>query len=341
MRQNTKDYSRVGIVGATGLVGSTLLEILDQYDFPISHLALFASEASKGQAIKFRDQNVVLDVLDEQSFQNLGLVFFVTEAHISQKWVPVALKSGAVVIDNSATFRMDQDVPLIVPEVNGSVLKDLQSPTLIANPNCSTIQMAMVLYPLYQKFGIETIRVATYQSVSGSGKAAMQELTTQTQAYFEGQSIPPQIYPHEIAFNHLPQIGNFNDEGMSTEEQKMREEMKKIFRDPQIKITAFCVRTPTLNGHSEAVWVSLKDKVTKTDILSALEGRKGVKVLDRPDRNQYPLIRQVSGGDDVWVGRLHSDPDDEKTWLMWIVADNVRKGAALNAMQIAQHIINL
>ena len=340
MMKKEKDLSRVGIVGATGLVGSTLLQILEQSDFPISKLYLFASRASKGRTVTFRDHKISLNVLEKNSFKDLGLLFFVTEASISKEWVPIALEAGAFVIDNSATFRMDRDVPLVVPEVNGHLLKNLKAPALIANPNCSSIQLAMALHPLYKNFGIETIRVATYQSVSGSGKAAVQELTSHTQAYFKGQSSPGQVYPHDIAFNHLPHIGDFNEEGFSTEEQKMRNEMRKILGDSRIKVTAFCVRTPTFNGHSEAVWVSLQQKATKSDILSCLNDFQGLKVKDHPYENQYPLIRHASGDDLVWVGRLHRDPDDDKTWLMWVVADNVRKGAALNAVQIAQHYIS-
>ena len=332
--------SNVGIVGATGLVGSTLLQILEQYKFPISHLRLFASSSSKGQSISFGKNEIPLDILSEEKLQDLGLVFFVTEAHISAEWVPIALKAGAIVIDNSATFRMDSKVPLVIPEVNGHLLQKSKRNLLIANPNCSTIQMAVALYPLYQNFGIEKINVATYQSVSGSGKAAISELENNTLAYLEEKPTENQVYPHDIAFNNLPHIGSFNSDGFSTEEVKMREEMHKIFDDPSMKITAFCVRTPTLNSHSEVIWVRLKQKVTKSDILSCLNTAPGLQVRDHPQQNQYPLAKKASGTDDVFVGRIHQDPDDDKTWLLWVVADNVRKGAALNAVQIALEIIN-
>ena len=335
-----QDLSKVGIVGATGLVGSTLLQILEQYKLPISHLRLFASSSSKGQSISFGKKTIQLDVLSEEKLQDLGLIFFVTEADISAKWVPIAVKAGAVVIDNAATFRLEPEVPLIVPEVNGHLLQESKNLPLIANPNCSTIQMAVALYPLYKNFGIERINVATYQSVSGSGKAAISELRNNTIAHLERKSAQSQVYPHDIAFNNLPHIGSFDSEGFSTEEAKMRGEMRKIFDDSSLKVTAFCVRTPTLNAHSEAIWVRLQQKITKSDILSCLKTASGLQVIDDLEQNQYPLARQASDKDDVFVGRIHQDPDDDKTWLLWVVADNVRKGAALNAVQIAQKIIN-
>ncbi len=335
-----QELSHVGIVGATGLVGSALLQILEQYKFPISKLRLFASSSSKGQSVLFDKKEILLDVLREEKLQDLGLIFFVTEDHISAKWVPIALKAGAIVIDNAATFRMDPGVPLVVPEVNGHLLQASKKQLLITNPNCSTIQMAVALYPLYKNFGIEKINVATYQSVSGSGKAAISELKNNTLAHFEGRATESQVYPHDIAFNNLPHIGSFGSKGFSTEEVKMREEMRKIFDDPSMKITAFCVRTPTFNAHSEVIWVRLKQKITKSDILSCLNTASGVHVIDDVEQNQYPLARQASDKDDVFVGRIHQDPDDDRTWLLWVVADNVRKGAALNAVQIALKIIN-
>ena len=335
-----QDLSRVGVVGATGLVGSTLLQILEQYKFPISNLRLFASLSSKGQNISFGKEKIQLDVLDEEKLKDLGLIFFVTEANISAKWVPIALKAGAIAIDNAATFRLESGVPLIVPEVNGHLIRESKKLSLIANPNCSTIQMAVALYPLYKSFGIEKINVATYQSVSGSGKAAITELKNNTLAHLEGKSAQSQVYPHDIAFNNLPHIGSFDSDGFSTEEAKMREEMRKIFDDSSLKVTAFCVRTPTLNAHSEAIWVRFQQKVTKSDILSCLKTAPGLQVIDEPHHNQYPLARQASDTDDVFVGRIHQDPDDDRTWLLWVVADNVRKGAALNAVQIAQKIID-
>ena len=334
-----KELSNIGIVGATGIVGSTLLKILKERKFAISSLRLFASKASQGQQVSFGERKISLDILDEEQLQNLDLVFFVTEDQISKQWVPLALKTGAVVIDNSASFRMDPKVPLIVPEVNGDMLQKPDKHNLIANPNCSTIQMAVALYPLYQNFGIETIHVATYQSVSGSGKAAIKELEANTLAYFKKQPIQNQVYPHDIAFNNLPHIGSFDLQGFSTEENKMRNEMRKIFNDPDIKITAFCVRTPTFNAHSEAIWITLKQKVTKPDILSCLKAAPGLQVIDNLEQNQYPLTKQASGKDEVFVGRIHQDPDNDKTWLLWVVADNIRKGAALNAIQIAEEII--
>ena len=331
----------VAVIGATGLVGSTLLQILRERKFPSSHLALFASRASQGQSISFGQERIVLDVLSEDKLQNLNLAFFVADDPISRKWVPIALKAGVTVIDNAATFRMDPQAVLIVPEVNGHLLSS--KPHLIANPNCSTIQMAVALWPLDQKFGIETIKVATYQSVSGSGKAAIEELKHNTLADLKSpsQNTKSQVYPHNIAFNNLPHIGSFNNEGFCTEEIKMRNEMRKIFNNPSLKITAFCVRTPTLNAHSEAIWVTFKQKTNLTDILSCLKSAPGIQVIDHPSQNQYPLARMASGQDHVFVGRIHQDPDDDRTWLMWVVADNIRKGAALNAVQIAEILHDL
>ncbi len=332
---------KIGVVGATGMVGTEFLKILEQRRFPIDEIRLFASEASKGQMIGFRGENCKVDSLSDGCFKGLDLVFFSSGDGISQTWAPKAVSDGAYAIDNSGAFRMNAEVPLVVPEVNGDILEEVTSPTIIANPNCSTIQMVVALNPLHRKFGIESVKVATYQSVSGAGKLAVDELNQQTLAAMNHQDVETQIFPHPIAFNNIPQIGSFGADGFCSEETKMRKETKKILRNDSIRVSAFTVRTSTLNGHSEALWVTLKKRVSKEDVVSLFKTSPGLAVVDDPSNNQYPLTRTASGKDPVYVGRIHQDLEEENTWLMWVVSDNIRKGAALNGIQIAETIFKI
>ncbi len=257
--------------------------------------------------------------------------------NISLEWAPKAVASGAYAIDNSAAFRMNAKYPLVVPEVNGNLLDQLKVPTIIANPNCSTIQLIVALQPL-KKFGLKEIRVATYQSVSGAGKAGREEFLAQTREQLATGKIqtPATTFPHEIAFNCIPQIGSFNDAGYCSEEIKIINETKKILGLESLKVSAFTVRIPSLNSHSGAVWVTLDREVSKDTILSSLREAQGVTLSDQSCTSDYPTARMTSGQNPVFVGRVHQDLNDKKTWLMWVVADNILKGAALNGIQIAE-----
>ncbi len=327
----------VGIVGATGVVGKEFLKVLDQKKFPIHELRLFASQTSKDQKIKFREHSYNLQVLEEGCFKGLDLVLFSSGDDISLEWGPKAVAAGAVVVDNSAAFRMNTEISLVVPEVNGDIVKNNKKPVLIANPNCSTIQLVVALNPLAKAYGMTAVKVASYQSVSGAGKEAIEELQNQLHAILNNQNPPePKIFPHQIAFNNIPQIGSFAENGFCSEENKIMNETRKIMNLPDLKITAFTVRTPTINSHSEAVWVTLKEKTTKDQILKTLRSAPGITVQDALSENLYPTAVAVTGNDPVYVGRIHQDPNDPYTWMMWVVSDNIRKGAALNAVQIAE-----
>lgn len=331
---------KVGIVGITGLVGGEFIKIFDQRKFPIEELRLFASQASQGQKIRFRKQELPVQTLEPDCFKNLDVVFFSSGEQLSLEWAPRAVQSGAMVIDNSSAFRLNREVPLIVPEINAHVLKSTK-PMIIANPNCSTIQLVVILGALHKTFGIERVHVASYQSVSGAGKDAIEELKSQCIAILNNNSVTPQVFPHQIAFNNIPQIGTFEETGFSTEETKIMNETRKILDLPDLKISAFTVRTPSLNSHSEAVWVTFKTKTNKEQVLSLLKKSPSIQVIDGISENKYPTAVQASGTDPVYVGRVHQDLSDPFTWIMWIVSDNLRKGAALNAIQIAEYIYKI
>lgn len=328
---------KVGVVGATGMVGQTFMSILEERKFPIAELRPFASEASEGKKIKCQNKEWISQVLKPGCFDGLDLVFFSSGDDISKEWAPQAVKSGAYAVDNSAAFRMDPEIALVVPEVNGDLLKNMKTPQIIANPNCSTIQLVVALKPLQEKFGIEEVRVSSYQAVSGGGLPAYEELLAQTQDY-KNQNPQTKVFPHPIIFNAIPQIGSFNDEGFSSEEMKIQKETKKILRQNDLKVSAFTVRIPALNSHSETVWVTLKKEASKADFVSSMSGFPGLVVQDDPKNSVYPTARDVSGKDPVYVGRIHRDLENSKMWLMWVVSDNIRKGAALNGIQIAEKL---
>lgn len=329
----------IGVVGATGLVGEVFMKILAEKKFPITTLRPFASEKSEGLKVKCGGREWPVEVLKPDCFSGLDLVFFSSGDDISKEWAPQAVKSGAFAIDNSAAFRMNPDYPLVVPEVNSHVLPKKNQPTIIANPNCSTIQMVVALQPL-KKFGLREVRVASYQSVSGAGKVGPEELLAQTKEQVLTGKIqtPAKTFAHEIAFNCVPQIGSFNDEGFCSEEVKIMNETRKIMELPNLKVSAFTVRVPSLNSHSEAVWVTLDKKLSTEEVYSALENGEGLKFMPQTQQKDYPTPRMASGTDPVYVGRVHRDLNDEHTWLMWVVADNILKGAALNGLQIAERL---
>ncbi|QDK44049.1 aspartate-semialdehyde dehydrogenase [Bdellovibrio sp. ZAP7] len=328
---------KVGVVGATGMVGQTFMTLLAEREFPIAELRPFASENSLGKKIELQGQQWPCQILKEGCFEGLDLVFFSSGDDISAEWAPKAVKAGAFAVDNSAAFRMDPNTVLIVPEVNGHLLNKDSKPQVIANPNCSTIQLVVALKPLSEKFGLDEVRVSTYQAVSGAGQGGYDELMEQTSKATQAQH-EPKTFPHTILFNCIPQIGSFNDDGFCSEEVKIMKETRKILGLPQLKVSAFTVRIPALNAHSESVWVTLKKDTTREAITDALASHEGIVVQDDPKRSVYPLAREVSGKDPVYVGRIHRDPEDSKLWMMWVVSDNIRKGAALNGIQIAEQI---
>lgn len=340
MNQNTviDGRVRVGIVGATGMVGEVFLTLLEERNFSVKELRLFASSQSEGRPLQFRGQALTVQTLKPGCFDGLDLVFFSSGDDISKEWAPQAAAAGAWAVDNSAAFRMDPHTPLVVPEVNGSLLDRLAKPGVIANPNCSTIQLVVALKPLLDAFGLSEVRVSTYQSVSGAGKPAVEELNSQVGVYREGEEPEAKIFPHVIAFNCIPQIGSFGSDGFCSEETKIMRETGKILNAPELPVSAFTVRVPTFNAHAETVWVTLGQAATKSEVVGALRSQTGLVVADQD--GSYPMMKDASGTDPVYVGRVHQDLHNPKTWMMWVVADNIRKGAALNGIQIAERIFS-
>lgn len=335
---------KIGAVGATGMVGEVFMNILARSKFQITEVRPFASEKSEGLKVKSCGKEWPVQSLYDGCFKGLDLVFFSSGDDISREWAPKAVQAGAFAVDNSAAFRMNPDFPLVVPEVNANRLPPRTQPTIIANPNCSTIQLVVVLNAL-KKFGLRDVRVATYQAVSGAGKAGREELLAQLREELairgHGDSVPaakPEVFAHEIAFNCIPHIGSFNENGDCTEETKIVNETRKILEQPKLKISAFTVRVPALNSHSEAAWVTFDRTVERTEIMSALENEAGIVFIPQRQPRDYPTPRMASGQDPVYVGRVHQDSSDPHTWLLWIVADNILKGAALNGLQIAERI---
>lgn len=332
----------VGVVGATGMVGEVFLQLIQERNFPVAQLKLFASDRSRGQKLKFKDREVEVETLTPNCFDGLDLVFFSSGDDISKEWAPQAVRSGAVAVDNSAAFRMDPEKLLIVPEVNGHLLPKAGKPELIANPNCSTIQLVVALQPLHKDFGLESVHVATYQAVSGAGKGGQDELASQIQSWTNRREPgAPQVFPHPIAMNAIPQIGSFQDNGFCSEEIKIMSETKKILGDNSFRVSAFTVRIPAWNAHSEAVWVRLKKPVQRQDFVRSLKAQSGLVIEDEPRKSVYPLAHRYDGKNPVAVGRIHQDLDDPQTYLFWVVADNLRKGAALNGIQIAERIFDI
>lgn len=332
----------VGVVGATGVVGETFMNLLQERGFPVAELRLFASKSSLGQTRKFNGQEVPLRVLEDGCFKGLGLVFFSSGDDISKEWAPKAVADGAFAVDNSAAFRMNPEVALVVPEINSDLLPRKDTPAIIANPNCSTIQLVVALHPLAKKYGLRSVRVASYQSVSGAGRDGIEELFNSTRQALEGEEQESSaVFPAPIAFNCVPQIGGIDDQGFCTEEIKIMNETRKILR-LEIPVSAFTVRVPTLNGHAEAAWVTLdKNAQSAMEIEDCLAAGEGLDVLRQGQRPAYPTQKMASGLDPVYVGRVHRDLYDPNTWLMWIVADNLKKGAALNGIQIAERVFDI
>jgi len=332
-----KGYT-VAVVGATGAVGQEMLKTLEQRNFPVAKLKALASPRSAGKKVKFRGEEITVEELKPESFEGVDIALFSAGGSRSKEFAPEAVKRGAVVIDNSSAFRMDPEVPLVVPEVNPEDVEWHKG--IIANPNCSTIQMVVVLKPLHDLAKIKRVVVSTYQAVSGAGAQAIEELKEQTKAILEGRPVPPpNKIPKQIAFNCVPHIDVFFDDGYTKEEVKMINETKKIMHDDSIKVSPTCVRVPVFVGHSESVNLEFERPVTVEEARAALEKAPGVKVVDDFKNLVYPTPIDVAGKDEVLVGRLRRDDTIEHGLNLWIVGDNLRKGAALNAVQIAELLV--
>lgn len=324
----------VAVVGATGAVGTEMIQILEERGFPVGELIPLASARSEGNEVTFRGQDIPVKILQSDSFKGVDLALFSAGASVSTEFGPIAVKAGAIVVDNSSAWRMDPTVPLVVPEVNALALDKHQG--LIANPNCSTIQMVVALKPLHDAVRIKRIVVTTFQSVSGTGKEAMEELAEQSRKLLGLGEAYAEVYPHQIAFNCLPHIDEFLPSGYTKEEMKMVHETQKIFGDSSIQVTATTVRVPVFVCHAESVNIETERKLSANEARALLSVAPGVKVYDDPTRNIYPLPIDVVGTDDVYVGRVREDESIPNGLNLWIVADNLRKGAALNAVQIAE-----
>ena len=333
-----KNYN-VAVVGATGAVGNEMVAILEERNFPVAQLKLLASTRGAGKEMEFKGKSYTVEVLNENSFGGVDIGLFSAGGSVSEKFAPTAGKAGCVVIDNTSAFRMDPEVPLVVPEVNAHAIAQYPKKNIIANPNCSTIQMVVVLKPIHDVARIKRVVVSTYQAVSGTGKRAIKELETQVLAIYNHQEIKKEVYPHQIAFNCLPHIDVFFDNGYTKEEIKMVNETKKIMEDNSIGVTATTVRVPVFYGHSESVNIETEKKLTRDEVKKILSKAPGVVVVDDPKKFEYPLAIHAAGKDETFVGRIREDESIPNGINMWIVADNIRKGAALNAVQIAEILI--
>lgn len=332
-----KEKYNVAVAGATGAVGNEMIKVLEQRKFPVDRIILLASERSDGAVLRFNGKEEKVRTLKKDSFQGVDIALFSAGASRSKEFAPAAVESGAVVIDNSSAFRMDPGTPLVVPEVNPGDIPKHRG--IIANPNCSTIQMVVALKPLHDRARIKRIVVSTYQAVSGTGKKAIEELRRQSGNALNGEKAECLVYPHPIAFNCLPHIDVFEPNGYTKEEMKMVNETRKIMGDQSIAVAPTTVRVPVFAGHSESVSIETEEKITAEEAREILSRAPGVTVMDDPSRNIYPLPILAEGKDDVFVGRIREDISIKNGLQMWIVSDNIRKGAALNAVQIAELLI--
>jgi aspartate-semialdehyde dehydrogenase len=332
------DGYRVGVLGATGLVGTTILELLADRGFPASEVIAFASERSAGKRIEWNGSALECRPLSEETIQGLDVVLSSAGGAVSAEWTPKLVEAGAVVVDNTSYWRMHDDVPLVVAEVNPDDLAGHKG--IVANPNCSTMQMVVALKPLYDEAGIERLVISTYQAVSGTGKAAIDELVAQSKAALDDRDPVASVFPHQVAFNALPQAGSFPDgDDHTDEERKLIKETRKILGDGSIRVSATCVRVPVVSGHSEAVNVETREPLEPERARELLAVAPGVTVLDDPAAARYPMAIEAAGKDDVFVGRIRRDPGNERALDMWIVSDNLRKGAATNAVQVAELLV--
>ena len=334
----SKKYD-VAILGATGAVGEAMLSILEQRNFPVGKLFPLASSRSAGSRVTFRNQEVTVLDVENFDFSQVQIGLFSAGGSVSEKYAPIAAAAGCVVIDNTSQFRYEDDIPLVVPEVNPHAIAQYKNRGIIANPNCSTIQMMVALKPIHDAVGIERINVATYQAVSGTGKEAIEELAEQTRALFNHQEVKTEVYSKRIAFNVLPHIDVFMDNGYTKEEMKMVWETRKILEDATIMINATAVRVPVFYGHSEAVHIETHKKITADEARALLEKAPGVQVIDKHESGGYPTAIEATGQDATLVGRIREDISHPRGLNLWVVSDNVRKGAALNSVQIAEILI--
>jgi len=330
---------KVAVVGATGAVGQQMVRCLEERHFPVAELKPLASERSIGKTVAYQGKEIPVEVLNKDSFKGINLALFSAGGAISKEYAPIAAESGAVVVDNSSAWRMDPEVPLVVPEVNPQDIGLYKKTGIIANPNCSTIQMVVVLKPLHDAARIKRVVVSTYQAVSGTGQKAVEELSSQVLALYNNREVVKKVYPHRIAFNCLPHIDVFLENGYTKEEMKMVNETKKIMGDDSIQVTATTVRVPVFYGHSESVNIETEEKLTPAAAREILSKFPGVKVVDNPGKNEYPMPIDAAGQDLTLVGRIREDFTIKNGLNLWIVADNTRKGAATNAVQIAEILI--
>ena len=331
----------VAVVGATGAVGEVMLEILESRSFPVDTLFPLASSRSAGKSVQFRGKRHTVQDLSEFDFSQTPIALFSAGGDISAEFAPIAAAAGCVVIDNTSHFRRDADIPLVVPEVNPEAIAQYRNRGIIANPNCSTIGMLVALKPIYDAVGIERINVATYQAVSGTGKAAIEELAGQTARLLNGKPADPEVYPKQIAFNVLPHIDSFQYNGYTREEMKMVWETQKILSDETVSVNPTCVRVPVFFGHAEAVHIETRDPISAEAARALLEAAEGVVVIDQHEAGGYPTpVSDSAGQDPVFVGRIRADISHPRGLNLWVVADNVRKGAALNSVQIAEILLS-
>jgi aspartate-semialdehyde dehydrogenase len=329
----------VAVAGATGAVGNQMIKCLEEREFPVASIKLLASHRSAGREIRFRGELLTVEELTEDAFKNVDIALFSAGAGTSINFAPIAAQDGCVVVDNSSAWRMDPEVPLIVPEVNPHAIAEYKNKGIIANPNCSTIQMVVALNPIHLKCGIKRVVVSTYQAVSGTGKKAIDELFDQTRSMINFLDYEKKVYPHRIAFNCLPHIDSFMENGYTKEEMKMVNETRKIMEDETIGVTATTVRVPVFFGHSESVNIETRKHITADEVKTLLEQESGLKVIDDPTNNLYPLAIDAAGKDLTYVGRIRQDESIVNGINMWIVADNIRKGAATNTVQIAELLL--
>ena len=332
-----KSGYNVAVVGATGAVGEEMFKILKERNFPVRNLRAFASTRSEGKVINFKGEKIKVENLATASLENIDIALFSAGASVSREFSPKFAKKGAVVVDNSSAFRMDEKVPLVVPEVNPHAVEKHKG--IIANPNCSTIQLVVAINPIHKRAKIKRMVISTFQSVSGTGKEAISELKNQTNDYLQGREIKKNVYPHQIAFNLLPHIGSFLPSGYTEEEMKLVNETRKIMEDNSINVTATCVRVPVFVSHSESVTLEMEKDLSVEEAREILSAAPGVIVEDKPEKSIYPLPINAQGKDEVFVGRIRKDESAPNSINMWIVADNLRKGAALNTIQIAELLI--
>ena len=331
----------VAVVGATGAVGEAMIEILESREFPVDTLFPLASSRSAGKTVQFRGKRHTVQDLSEFDFAQTPIALFSAGGDVSAEFAPIAAAQGCVVVDNTSHFRREDDIPLVIPEVNPEAIADFRERNIIANPNCSTIRMLMALKPIYDAVGIERINVATYQAVSGTGKEVIEELAGQTARLLNGKDAAPKVYPRQIAFNVIPHIDSFQDNGYTREEMKMVWETQKILSDESIRVNPTCVRVPVFYGHAEAVHIETREPLSAAAARALLDAAPGVVVVDEHEPGGYPTpVGEAAGADPVFVGRIRADISHPRGLNLWVVADNVRKGAALNSVQIAEVLLS-